>query len=307
MAGAIPFVVALDVSADAAEAHGQGAISWRGPGEGRPDLPIPPARLPLLHRGLMRKRWRYVGFYGDEVMLCAGIATIGVFRQSFWSVWDRHADGGKGRHIEHTRLRPGGTEVILDGPHVEIRTGQVQAALEFGPSEPIEVVGPSGRGWGWTRKRAGVPVSGTVDIGDRHLRVEGFGVDDESAGFHARHTAWFWSAGIGTSDDGRALGWNLVEGINDPETRSERAVWVDGVPHEPAPVRFDGLESVLFEGDSPGEGLRFADGNAERRRHDNFGLIRSDYVHRFGTFSGSLDGIGLAAGAGVMEEHDVVW
>ena len=37
----------------------------------------------------MRKKWRYVGFYGDEVMLCAAIARIGPFSHSFWSVWDR--------------------------------------------------------------------------------------------------------------------------------------------------------------------------------------------------------------------------
>lgn len=307
MAGAIPFATTVNVSADAVEAPEQPPISWRGPGEGRPDLSLPPDRQPLFHRGQLRKRWRYVGFYGDEVMLCAGIATIGIFTHSFWSVWDRGANDGAGRHIEHTRLRPGGPEVVLDGPRVEIRTSEVRAALQFGSSEPIEVVNSSGRAWGWTRKRAGVPVNGEVEIGGRHFDVEGFGVDDESAGFHARHTAWFWSAGIGTAADGRALGWNLVEGINDPEINSERAIWVDGAPYEPAPVRFDGLEGVNFAGDSDGEGLRFSDGQAERRRHDNFGLIRSDYVHRFGTFDGSLDGIELATGAGVMEEHDVTW
>lgn len=307
MAGAIPLPVTLNASADAGEVTAPATVSWRGPGEGRPDLPIPPARQPVFHKGLMRKRWRYVGFYGDEVMLCAGIATIGVFRQSFWSVWDRRADDGRGRHFEHTRLRPGGPEVILDGPRVEIRTREVKAVLDLGPGEPIEVVCPSGRGWGWTRKRAGIPVSGTIDIGDRHFTVDGFGVDDESAGFHDRHTAWFWSAGIGTAVDGRALAWNLVEGINDPETNSERTIWVDGAPHEPAPVVFDGLEAVRFAVDAPGEGLQFRDGEAERRRHDNFGLIRSDYVHRFGTFSGSLDGISLGTGAGVMEQHDVFW
>jgi len=296
MAGTIP-------SAAPGDRSGQ-ALAWRGPGPGRPDLPIPPARQPLLHKGLMRKRWRYVGFYGEDLMLCAAVVRIGLANHSFWSVWDRL----EGKVWEHTRLRPGGPEVVLDGPVVEIRTRNVRAALRFGESEPIEMVSPSGRGWGWTRKRAGVPVSGRVILDGETRRVEGFGVDDESAGYHQRNVEWSWSAGIGESTDGAALGWNLTEGINDSLTGSERAVWVDGTPHEPAPVGFQGLDAVRsVAGSEDSINLQFEFGGAERRRHDNFGLIRSDYVHRFGTFTGTLDGIDLAAGAGVMEEHKVVW
>lgn len=209
----------------ASEAGPEVTLPWRGPGEGRPDLPFPPARQPLLHKGLMRKRWRYVGYYGEEIMLCAGVVRIGPFNHTFWSVWDRL----EGKVWEHTRLRPGGPEVVLDGPVVEIRTGNVRAALRFGEIEPIEVVAPSGRGWGWTRKRAGVPVAGRVILDGKTREVKGFGVDDESGGYHARHVKWKWSAGIGESSEGKAVGWNLTEGINDATVASERAVWVDGV------------------------------------------------------------------------------
>ncbi|MCB0863687.1 MAG: DUF2804 family protein [Solirubrobacterales bacterium] len=256
---------------------------------------------------MMRKQWRYVGFYGEEVMLCAGVVRIGPFSQTFWSVWDRVSDGGEGRVFEHTKLRPGRAEVTMEGSRVEVRTGLVKASLRLGEIEPIEVVSPSGRGWGWTRKRAGVPVTGQIEADGRIFEVDGFGVDDESAGYHARHVAWFWSAGIGTSVDDRALGWNLVEGINDSETSSERSVWVDGVPREPGPVRFEGLEAVRFKGETGDPGLVFEFGGAERRRHDRLGPIRSDYVHRFGAFSGSLDGIPLASATGVMEDHKVAW
>ncbi|MDQ2621586.1 MAG: DUF2804 domain-containing protein, partial [Actinomycetota bacterium] len=215
------------------------SLSWRGPGPGRPDLPLPPADLPLLHKGIMRKRWRYVGFYGDEVMLCLATVLIGPMRHCFWSLWDRET----GTVIEHTQLRPGRQEVAMEGSYVELRAGPVRASLVLGPSEPVEVVCPSGRGWGWTRKRAGVPVVGRIEAGGRIWEVDGLGVDDESGGFQARHTAWFWSAGVGVSTDGRALGWNLVSGINDPDTGSERAVWVDGVPREPAPVVFEDLDA----------------------------------------------------------------
>jgi hypothetical protein len=126
---------------------------------------------------------------------------------------------------------------------------------------------------------------------------------DESAGYHARHTAWLWSAGVGRSADGRSLGWNLVTGINDPPARSERAVWVDGVPSEVGPVRFSGLDAIAL-GD--GDQLEFS-GEAERSRRDNLLLIRSDYRQPFGRFSGSIAGLDLAEGYGVMEEHTATW
>src|SRR6185437_1208646 len=168
----------------------------------------------------------------------------------------------------------------------------LHAELHLGEADPIETICPSGEGWGWTRKRAGVPMAGQVEVPGRRVELDGFGVDDESAGYHARHTSWLWSAGVGTAGDGRAVAWNLVEGINDPPEKSERAIWIDGTPHEPARVTFEALDAVRF---ADGSRLGF-DGEAERARDDNLGLIRSSYRHRFGTFSGALDGIDLASG-----------
>ncbi|HTR75816.1 MAG TPA: DUF2804 family protein [Solirubrobacterales bacterium] len=274
-------------------------IPWRGPGDGRPDLPLPPGPMPLRRDGALRKRWRYVGLYGEALMLCAAQAEVGPLGQSFWVLWDRE----RGRELSHTVLRPGSHEVVLDGPRLLIDASGLHADLLLGEAEPIESICPSGEGWGWTRKRAGVPISGSVEMPGRRLAVEALGVDDESAGYQARHTSWRWSAGVGTAADGRALAWNLVEGINDPPERSERAVWVDGIPHEPAPVAFEGLDAVVFADASR---LTFS-GEAERSRDDNFLLVRSTYRHRFGTFGGALDGIDLASGLGVMESHTALW
>jgi hypothetical protein len=278
-----------------------GAIPWRGPGGDRPSLPLPPGPMPLWRDGGLRKRWRYVGFYAETLMLCAARAEVGPLGQSFWVLWDRE----RGRELARTALRPGSREVVLDGPRLVIDGPGLHADLRLGAAAAIESICPSGDGdgWGWTRKRAGVPIEGIVETPGLRSRVEGFGVDDESAGYQARHTRWHWSAGVGTAADGRALAWNLVEGINDPPAHSERAVWVDGVPHEPAPVRFDGLEAVRFADEAR---LDFSAG-AERARDDNFLLVRSTYRHRFGTFTGSLDGIELAEGRGVMESHTALW
>ena len=277
-----------------------------------------------------------MGYYGDEVMFCAAWAEIGPFRSTFWSLWDRE----QGRVLGHTRMLPGPPEVTIEGDQLEVGASgpdPVRVSLRLGESEPVEAVCPSGRGWGWTRKRAGVPLAGTIEAGGRRWTIDGVGVDDQSGGYQARHTRWSWSAGVGRTTDGRDVAWNLTAGINDPITASERAVWIDGSPVEAGPVVFTGLDQVSFLG---GERLDFHfTPGAERRRHDNFGLIRSDYVHRFGTFTGSLEdptatdsgptggsggtggagakggsgaaggsgGIELAEASGVMEEHVAVW
>ena len=281
------------------QAPAAGTLPWRGPAADRPALALPPEPMPLVHARALRKRWRYVGVYSADLMLCAARASIGPFTQSFWAVWDRQAR----RSLDHTRLRPGGDEVRLDGPHVRIRARGLRADLVLGEGAPVEAICPSGRGWGWTEKRAGIAVKGTVELDGRSHTVDGLGVDDRSAGYHQRRTSWHWSAGIGEATDGRPVAWNLVQGINDPPRNSERGIWVDGDPYEPEPVAFNGLAGISFAG---GGRLAF-DSEAERARDENLIVFRSRYRHRFGTFAGSLGGIELADGLGVMEEHEARW
>jgi Protein of unknown function (DUF2804) len=255
--------------------------------------------MPLLDRGQLRKRWRYVALFAEELMLCAARAEVGPLTQSFWVLWDREAQ----RPWTHTALRPGSREVTLDGPRLEIDGPGLQASLELGDSAPIETTCPSGKSWAWTRKRAGMPVAGTVETPGRRRQITGRGVDDESAGYHQRHTSWRWSAGVGESVEGRDVAWNLVEGINDPPQGSERAIWIDDEPSEPPPVAFRGMNGVDL-GDAGS--LDFTSESAHGH-DDNYLLIRSRYCHRFGSFAGTLGGLTLAQGLGVMEEHDALW
>jgi hypothetical protein len=261
-----------------------------------------PVRMPLRSEGQNRKRWRYVGFFGEEVMLCAARAEVGPLGQCFWVLWDR----ARQQPAAHASLRPGSREVVLDGPRLEIDARGLRASLRLGECAAIEAKCPSpgGRGWGWTRKRSGVPIEGTVETPAGRWEVAGFGVDDESAGYQQRHTSWLWSAGVGEAADGRRLAWNLVEGINDPPSGSERAIWVDGEPFEPAPVRFEGCAAIDL---ADGARLDFS-AESDHARDESFLLIKSRYRHSFGTFSGSLGpGLDLASGLGVMEQHDAVW
>jgi Domain of unknown function (DUF2804), C-terminal len=259
---------------------------------------VDPASLPLFDRRQLRKRWRYVGLFADEVMLCAARAEVGPLTQSFWVLLDRES----GQQWNHTALLPGSKEVTMEGPRLEIDGPGLRASLHLGAVAPIETTCPSGRSQAWTRKRVGMPIEGTVEVPGRRWDVSGRGVDDESAGHHQRETSWRWSAGVGTADDGRPVAWNLVEGINDPPSGSERAIWIDGEPSEPPPSSFDKPDEIAV-GD---ESLRFQ-GESEHTHDDNYLLIRSRYRHRFGTFSGKLGGVQLASGLGVMEEHDARW
>jgi hypothetical protein len=278
------------------------ALPWRGGAGERPALPVPPEPMPLRLDGRWRKRWRYVAAFDPEVMLCAAVVEVGPVRETFWALWEREP----GRLRERTRpllpWRRG--DVELDGPRVTVRSRDVQIELDLGESEAIECACRYGDGYTWTRKRAGMAVRGTVRSGGRVHELAGRGVDDESAGYHPRRTSWRWSAGVGRSRAGEDVAWNLVAGINDPAASSERGIWVAGSVREPDPVAFEGLDAIRF-GD--GSRMEFAAEAGRERREGIPLLIRSSYEAPFGTFSGTLAGIELVDGLGVMERHEALW
>ena len=112
--------------------------------------------------------------------------------------------------------------------------------------------------------------------------------------------SWWWSAGAGELADGRAVTWNLVDGLHDGAER----VRARGLGRR-RPARtcrrsaFHGLDGV---GD-----LRFT-ALATRARKENLLLIASDYEQPFGAFAGALPlGGELRGGWGVMERHRVRW
>ncbi len=266
----------------------------------------------LLHRGRPLKRWRWVGVFGEELMACAAQIRIGPGRQTFWAL---HLPGGPRSVLrERTRLLPRDGEVELregspDGSApglLRIRDRGVELELELREEAGWEARCPNGRSETWTRKQAGVPAEGTLRLDGRAAReVSALASIDDSAGYHRRLTEWRWSTGVGLAADGRALAWNLVEGVNDPPSGSERAVWVDGAPHEAPPVSFDAALTRIRCAD--GSELRFV-AETERARSDNLLLVRSDYRAPFGTFSGTLPGgIELSSGRGVMEWHRARW
>ena len=250
-------------------------------------------------RGRPLKRWRYLGAYSPDLMACVCEVRIGPVRQSFWAIAEPD------RPIA-TRTTLGSGGVSIDGSRARVDDGDVRIDLRFDEDGGVESLHPSGRaGFVWTRKQAGIPVSGTVAIGDRSVELSCLGVIDDTAGYHERHTSWRWCAGVGHTTDGETVGWNLVTGVNDPPKGSERAIWIGGEEFEPGPVDIaEDLSYVRFE---EGGELRFSEWS-ERAERTNLLLVRSSYRQPFGSFEGELpDGSLLSDGLGVMEWHEVRW
>lgn len=266
---------------------------------GRPHaVPLPPERMPAFRGGRPLKRWRYVGAFGEDVMLCVGFARIGPMPQAWWAVWDRTT----AKLVERTTVGRGG--VSLPHGRVLVRTPEVAMDLTYSERGRVETVSPHGAQYIWTAKAA-LELHGTLMLDGYPRPLALRGVIDDSAGYHARRTAWRWSAGVGRSADGRDVAWNFVDGVHDDPGVSERAVWVDGVAHH-----VEG--SSEFAGDlgsvtTAGERLCF-DEEATRTQDTDYLLAATTYEQPFGTFTGSLPVAGaLATGFGVMERHVVRW
>jgi hypothetical protein len=244
-----------------------------------------------------------VGIFSEELMACAALVQVGPTRQSFWALHRRAGDDGL---RERTRLLPGHGAVRLEEGRMRVDDGGVVLDLRLEEAAGVEAVCPNGRAQVWTRKQAGVAAHGTISLdGAPPIEIEALAVIDDTAGHHARHTEWRWTAGVGQSPDGVALAWNLVDGVNDPETGSERAVWIAGEPREAPPVTFASDLSQISCSD--GSKLHFF-AEAERSRSENLLIVKSDYRAPFGTFSGTLPGdVPLAHGLGVVEYHRALW
>jgi len=272
-------------------------IPYRGRyGDARPSpishLPLPPHSMPSRMGRRPLKAWRYVGVYGPDLMLCVASVRIGPARQAFWAVWDRER--------LHERTTLGAGRVALSPGRVRVTDQTVQIDLALDETAGVECIAPSGPAYAWTRKQGGIRAHGRVMLDGQPHELDARAVIDDTAAYYERHTRWRWCAGVGTTRDGHAAAWNLVQGVNDPPTNSERTVWIDGDPIEPPPSDFEADLSAVDE-------LQFHAG-ATRRRNENLLLIRSRYVQPFGTFSGTLPtGPELAEGFGVMESHDVWW
>lgn len=231
----------------------------------------------------MHKRWRWVGVFSPDLMLCVGEARVGRLARRWWAV-----------ALPDGTLREGRRGIDLAPGRVSVR-GVIDLSLEENEGVVVTSTTPRGNSI-WTRKQGGIPARGVAS----ERQIDARAIVDDSAGHHDRRTSWRWSAGVGVADDGTPVAWNLVRGIHDAPGASERRVWRGDEPLEVGPVDFAPDLSRV-------SGLEFTPW-AERRENLNLLLVRSQYRQPFGAFAGELpDGTRLREGYGVMEEHDALW
>src|SRR3712207_5229914 len=105
-------------------------LPYRGDGS---DRPVDLTSMPVVLGGRPRKQWRYVGVFGERMMLCAGVVRIGPFPQTFWAVWDRDKQALR----ERTRLRSPRRFVKLPPGRVLVEDGDVLIDLVVEPGVPV--------------------------------------------------------------------------------------------------------------------------------------------------------------------------
>src|SRR5690242_13113048 len=125
------------------------ALPFRGTHLGDRQFPVPPSSMRRWRDGRPLERWRYVGVYGPDVMLCAGDARIGPLRQRFWAVATPD-----GRLREKTSV-VGSAGVRMTGPELAIDAPGVRARLRVEESAPVETLSPHGASYIWTAKQGG--------------------------------------------------------------------------------------------------------------------------------------------------------
>ena len=272
---------------------------YRGNGTDRPPVRVPPDHLPLFRASQLRKRWHYVAFWSRELSFCAARASVGPLQQEYWGIWDRAAQQFRERSHLFTR------RISIEPHRSQVKDGDVEIDVTHQSCSGFEVYQPLQRAYTWSRKDFCRQAQGTVRYGSITRAVSGVVLVDINAGYHARHTEWQWAAGAGVDQHGRLIAFNAVTGVFDAPVNSERTIWIEGDAKEVGLNTFsEDLSTVGFaEG-----GTLFFKREALLEKHDNFLIIRSDYVHWFGTYSGTLPGgIELHEAFGVREHHDALW
>src|SRR3954466_8248776 len=103
-----------------------------------------PMRMPMWRGTRPLKRWRYVGVFCDEVMVCVADARIGPLRQRFWAV----AEPDRPITAATTLARGGGR---IGGSRVPVDPGDVGFHLAIEEDGGVE---PRHDDDVWTRKQA---------------------------------------------------------------------------------------------------------------------------------------------------------
>jgi len=296
-------------------------------------------------RSRLARQWRFnqfqfVSAMADNWLFGLAIVDLKLVSTGFFYLYDF----GAGEMLETSFTQPLalGTEIepypetgtarfrcraaelrITPGPagrRVSVRTPKgvdVSLSLEDDHA-PLRLACPAGyNGWVFTRKSAGLPVSGTIRWGNREWVCDDNtrGTIDWSCGYMRRETAWNWACLAGRVADGTTVGLNLATGVNE-SGMTENALWLNGrcIKLDLARFRFDRYDPASTWQVATSDGrvvLEFVPSGVRKERL-NAGFIASNFRQYAGTFEGFVvddDGrkIPVAGLRGLMEDHFARW
>ena len=241
------------------------------------------------------KRWRYVGVYTPELMLCVGDARIAGVPQRWWAVALPDGTLAERTTIRRRRREHRGLPRARGCARVWRSSSSWRRAIA------VEVVSAAGESYVWTAKQAAIPVRGFATVG--------------ASAPESTPTPRSSTTPRATTSPHRLE----VVGRCGPHRRRpprglesrDRAARLPS-PQASAPCGSTASPTRSRLRSSPTTSPRSAtcaspSGRRARRTRTSI-VMRSRYRQPFGTFEGELPGgLALAEGCGVMEEHDVYW
>jgi hypothetical protein len=287
------------------------------------------------------KRWIFLGVCNEDIIFGLAVVHLGYLSNLFTYVFDR-----KEKKIlkEFDLINPAAAGTLFSGSSVDGRVSfsaagakadisfsggaaalsvKIGDALEAGLSfsraqEPLNIVTRTGlKGFNYTNKEAGLPVEGKIRAAGKEYGLDGSkpcGNLDYTFGILKRQTFWNWASGGGKDSNGKKIGFNFSQGVNETGF-TENAFWIDGKM-----VKVDTVDFIYDDLNMLSEWkMRSSDGKVnisfkpegERAKNLNIGVIKSYYHQPFGTFTGEFsDGkekYTLKEVYGFTEEHEAVW
>lgn len=304
--------------------------------------PIPKGKLwKLVHE----KRWTYVAVADERVFAGMAVVSLSYASTAIVFVLDRTTgellvdksamgpgtaasfeDLGDGRRTARfesgrTRLLLSDDEVLVDLVSDDMPTHVMFRPTGPGPS-PIAAVVPIEGGYANATEKRLVEVRGEIVAANKRFvlgenaTAKGSGralaAYDHTAGFLARHTAWRWALGLGFTEEGERVAFNLVEGF---VGEAECGGWLGdelvglgegrfqfdaGKPTDPWRITTTcGAVDLVF---------RPAAVHAEDK---DMLVVRSKFIQPVGAFEGTLKlgqrTVKISGLPGVTEHQDVLW
>lgn len=296
-----------------------------------------------LARHFHLKQFQFVGLVSERYILGCAIVSLKYLSNAFVYLFDRQSgqiqeisllqplslhckmsnEPDSGMH----RFRKGDTcfniYSFAGRKQVEIFSGN-HIRIDFSITEPagfqpIAVCTRTGfNGWTYTQKANALNASGYIHWGDARIDVASpafAGSYDWSCGYMRRQTAWNWASLSGQLADGRRIGANLANGVNETGF-TENGFWIDGQLNELGPVNFQ------FSKTNRQAPWRICDNTnrvdltftpeGKRCEKINALVIASNFTQLAGRFNGTVttnDGqkIELIDTPGFCEDHYAKW